>query len=49
MIFMDHMMPIMDGIEATKQMREKKEEYYQKVPVIALTANAMTEAQKLFQ
>lgn len=49
LIFMDHMMPIMDGIEATKQMREKKEEYYQKVPVIALTANAMTEAQKLFQ
>lgn len=48
-IFMDHMMPIMDGIEATKQIREKKEEYYQKVPVIALTANAMTEAQKLFQ
>ena len=49
LIFMDHMMPIMDGIEATKQMREKKEEYYQKVPVIALTANAMTEEQKLFQ
>lgn len=49
LIFMDHMMPVMDGIEATKQIREKKEEYYQKVPVIALTANAMTEAQKLFQ
>lgn len=49
LIFMDHMMPVMDGIEATKQIREKKEEYYQKVPVVALTANAMTEAQKLFQ
>lgn len=47
-IFMDHMMPIMDGVEATKHLREMEGAYYQEVPVIALTANAMTEAQKLF-
>lgn len=48
MIFMDHMMPIMDGVEATRCLRSMDEAYYQEVPVIALTANAMTEAQKLF-
>ena len=49
LVFMDHMMPVMDGIEATKRLREKEGDYYQKLPVIALTANAMKEAQKLFQ
>ena len=49
LVFMDHMMPVMDGVEATKHLREKEGDYYQKLPVIALTANAMNEAQKLFQ
>jgi signal transduction histidine kinase/DNA-binding NarL/FixJ family response regulator/HPt (histidine-containing phosphotransfer) domain-containing protein len=37
MIFMDHMMPKMDGIEATKQLRDLG---YQG-PIVALTANAL--------
>ena len=48
LVFMDHMMPVMDGVEATKQLRKMEGEYYQKLPVIALTANAMKEAQNLF-
>ena len=49
LVFMDHMMPVMDGVEATKHLREKGGDYYQKLPVIALTANAMKEAQNLFK
>ena len=41
-IFMDHMMPGMDGIEATRIIRNQiKTEYAQKVPIIALTANTV--------
>lgn len=48
MVFMDHMMPIMDGVEATLRLREMEGDYYRELPVIALTANAMKEAEKLF-
>jgi signal transduction histidine kinase/DNA-binding NarL/FixJ family response regulator len=37
LIFMDHMMPEMDGVETTARIREKNTE----VPIIALTANAI--------
>lgn len=47
-IFMDHMMPEMDGIEATKKIREIEGEYYKNVPVIALTANAVNGAREMF-
>ena len=47
-IFMDHMMPEMDGIEATKRIREIEGEYYKNVPVIALTANAVNGAKEMF-
>ena len=42
MIFMDHMMPEMDGVETTKYIRAMSSEYCKNVPVIALTANAIT-------
>jgi len=41
-IFMDHMMPGIDGIEATRIIREEiGTEYAETVPIIALTANAI--------
>ncbi len=42
-ILMDVQMPIMDGIEATKQIRSSEREYLRSVPIIALTANAFNE------
>ncbi|MBR2928317.1 MAG: response regulator [Oscillospiraceae bacterium] len=47
-IFMDHMMPVMDGVEATRALREMDGEYFRHVPVVALTANVIPEAQKSF-
>ena len=47
-IFMDHMMPEMDGIEAAQYIRNLPGEYYKKLPIIALTANAMTDARQMF-
>jgi len=43
-IFMDHMMPKMDGIEATKIIRELG----YKNPIVALTANALIGQAKIF-
>lgn len=40
-VFMDHMMPEMDGVETMHRIRHKVGAYYQKVPIIALTANAV--------
>lgn len=48
MIFMDHMMPGMDGVETTKRLRQLPESYLETVPVIAFTANAMKEAERSF-
>ncbi len=47
-VFMDHMMPVMDGVEAVRQLRGFEGEYYQKLPVIALTANAVSGAKETF-
>ena len=48
LIFMDHMMPEMDGVETVYRIREMQEEYYQKLPIIALTANAVSGAREMF-
>lgn len=48
LVFMDHMMPIMDGIDATIAVRGLEEEYYQKLPIIALTANAIVGTKEMF-
>ena len=47
MILMDHMMPEMDGVEATHIIREKYREY-EDIPIIALTANAIGDARIKF-
>ncbi|MCD7826084.1 MAG: ATP-binding protein [Clostridiaceae bacterium] len=41
LIFMDHMMPEMDGVETTKKIREINGKYAKNVPIVALTANAV--------
>ena len=46
-VFMDHMMPEMDGIDTTKMIRSLGEQY-QDLVIIALTANAIGDAKKLF-
>ena len=43
MIFMDHLMPVMDGIETVQAIRKLDGAYYKKVPVIALTGNTAKE------
>ena len=47
LIFMDHMMPEVDGIEATHIIRRFYTNY-DNVPIIALSANAVDGAEKLF-
>ena len=48
LIFMDHMMPEMDGIETANRIRELEDSYYKDVPIIALTANAINGAREMF-
>jgi len=43
-IFMDHMMPEMDGVEATKILRDQGYDH----PIVALTANATVGAAQMF-
>ncbi|MDR0322227.1 MAG: response regulator [Treponema sp.] len=47
-IFMDHMMPGMDGVETAKMIRELGTKYAQNIPIIALTANAVAGSEQMF-
>ena len=47
-IFMDQMMPEMNGMEATAIIRALGTEYARNIPIIALTANTMADSEKLF-
>jgi CheY-like chemotaxis protein len=51
-VFMDHMMPEMDGIEAVARIRAlsggDEHNYFSKLPIIALTANAVSGVKEMF-
>ena len=47
-IFMDHMMPEMDGVETMKRIREAGKRLQKKAVVIALTANVVSGAREMF-
>jgi len=47
-IFMDHMMPGMDGMEAMQKIREIGTDYAKNIPIIALTANAIVGNKEMF-
>ena len=48
LVFMDHMMPGMDGVECLRRIREKEGDYFRQIPIIALTANAVAGSREKF-
>jgi CheY-like chemotaxis protein/ferredoxin len=48
MVFMDHMMPEMDGVETVHKIRNLEGDKYQNLAIIALTANTLKSAQDMF-
>lgn len=47
LILMDIMMPVMDGVEATKGIRQMRDTTKAKVPIVAMTANTSERDRKL--
>ena len=47
-VFMDHMMPGMDGVEAMKRIRMNADRNHRNLPIVALTANAVSTAREMF-
>nr|HMU06075.1 response regulator [Saprospiraceae bacterium] len=41
LVLMDVKMPIMNGIDATKKIRSMEGDYFKKLPIAGLTANAI--------
>lgn len=48
-IFMDYMMPQMDGVETTDKIRKIEGEYFKNVPIIALTGDTSERTQDMFK
>ena len=48
LVFMDHMMPELDGVDTTKMIRSQGDAYSKGLPIIALTANAVSGAKEMF-
>ena len=47
-IFMDHMMPGMNGVVAMQKIRELRNGHYKHIPIVVLTANAVSGAREMF-
>lgn len=45
-VFMDYLMPGMDGVETTERIRQKEGAYYRQVPIIALTGEDMPDMEQ---
>jgi PAS domain S-box-containing protein len=50
LVLMDHKMPGLDGLETTQRIRAMggEDDYYRQVPIIALTANAVSGVKEMF-
>ncbi|MCR5651335.1 MAG: response regulator [Lachnospiraceae bacterium] len=48
LIFMDHMMPEMDGVEAMKRIRDAASDLGKNIIIVAFTANAVSGAREMF-
>ncbi len=48
LIFLDHMMPDLDGVETIKKMHDLDNNLCKETPVIALTANALSGAREMY-
>ena len=48
MIFLDHMMPEMDGVETLQYMKTMEDNLCKDVPVLVLTANAIQGAKEIY-
>lgn len=46
LVLMDHLMPVMNGVEAVEALRELEGDYYKNLPVIALTGNTGKDQQE---
>ncbi len=41
LVLMDHIMPELDGVQTLQIIRSNKDEYFRKLPIVVLTANAV--------
>lgn len=49
LVLMDVMMPVMDGVEATKRIRNLEGNHYKNIPVIALSAKTESDINEILQ